>query len=218
LDATRDFYYFDPATGVPLNLGELNGLLAGGMPRPERIERPFVVEIGPAVAARADLAVREGENAFSAVPDALHLLEGMSYFRIIPRNNFLSQPRPIPVAQGFTKWGWDGYINHYNAMFPKRREYQRQSDRLEDFYEPLNQAAVTLSETDRPGRLRVQIDTFTPGFETFLVRVNESVWREQAGPTRDWDLAPGLNHLAVRVRTQRAILGPISYLEVSYHP
>ena len=46
LDATRDYYYFDPDTGVPLNALELHDLMAPLVPRVETWQHPFVPESG----------------------------------------------------------------------------------------------------------------------------------------------------------------------------
>ncbi len=142
----------------------------------------------------------------------------MGHFRIIPRNDFLTHPTPVPVHQGTTMWGWDGFLNFHDAQFPKRWEYQRYSDRALDFYEPLNQAQVSLAETADRGVLKVEVDTFTPGLETFLVRVDDGKWTEQKSPAWMWTLRPGKNGLEVRVRNVRSVLGPPSALEVTYNP
>ncbi len=217
LDATRDYYYFDPDTGVPLNVLELHDLMAPLVPRVETWQHPFVPESAKAVSAAVRVGIREGENPFSAAPDGRHLLETMGHFRIIPRNDFLTNPRPVPVHQGTTMWGWDGFLNYHDAKFPRRWEYQRYSDRAVDFYEPLNQAEVTLEETADRGALNVEIDTFTPGFETFLVRLDGGAWTEQRSPAWSWPLRPGLNRLEARVRTVRGVLGPVSEIEVAFH-
>lgn len=218
LDATRDYYYFDPDTGVPLNALEIHNLLAAYVPRVETWQHPFVPESGPEAAAKVRVGIRQGDNPFSAAGDGRHILEMFGHFRIIPRNDFLSHPRPVPVHQGATMWGWDGFLNYYDEKFPKRWEYQRYSDRALDFYEPLNQAEVVLEETADRGVLKVDVDTFTPGFETFLVRVDDGPWTELKSPVWPWKLNPGKNRLAVRVRNVRGVSGPASELEVTFHP
>jgi hypothetical protein len=115
-------------------------------------------------------------------------------------------------------WGWDGFLNYYDEKVPKRWEYQRYSDRALDFYEPLNQAEVYLAETEARGMLTVVINTFTPGFDTFLVRTGEGKWTEQKQPAWMWTLQPGKNRLEARVRNVRGVLGPVSALEVTYNP
>ena len=184
-----------------------------GTPRAPPAERgppPFVPESGAKVAAQVRVGVREGKNAFPAAEDGRHILEMFGHFRIIPRNDFLSHPLPVPVHQGTTMWGWDGFLNYCDEKFPKRWEYQRYSGRALDFYEPLNQAGITLEETAGRGVLKVEIDTFTPGFETLLVRLDGGPWTEQRSPAWTWTLKPGKNTLEVRARNVRGVLGPPS--------
>ncbi|MCD6308352.1 MAG: hypothetical protein J7M24_05075 [Candidatus Latescibacteria bacterium] len=219
MDATRDYYYFDPDTGIPLDCLEIHNKMAEQVPRVETWHRPFTGELLDKVGTKVRIGMREGYNPFSIVEQGTHLIEVMGHFRIIPRNNFLSQPLPVPVHTGATMWGWDGFLNHYDKKFPKRFEYQLQTNRRLDFYEPLNQSEVVLTETDKPGNLRVDVETFTPGgFDAFLVRVNDGEWFEVKKPTWDWQLAGGIQTLEIRARNVRGVTGPTSRLRVTYNP
>jgi len=218
MDATRDYYYFDLDSGTPLNLLETHNLMAPLVPRVETWQRPFAFEAAKEVSSNVHVGIREGENKFSIVPDGTHILEIIGHFRIIPRNDFLTNPLPVPVHTGATMWGWDGFLNFYDDKFPKRWEYQHYSNRAIDFYEPLNQAEVYLNETNERGALEIEIDTFTPGFDTFLVRFNEGKWMEQKQPKLLWSLKGGKNRVEARVRNVRGVLGPVSALDVTYNP
>ncbi|MFC1541196.1 hypothetical protein ACFL50_01960 [Candidatus Latescibacterota bacterium] len=219
IDATRDYYYFDKDTGIPLNMLEIHNLLKAEMPRVETIERPFIPEMGKEVVARINVGMRESDNQYSIVEDGRHILELMGYFRIIPRNDFLSNPYPVPVHTGNTMWGWSGFLNYYDEVFPKRREYQMQTNRAVDFYEPLNQSEVFLTETNNRGILNVEVETFTPGgLDAFLVCENEGEWKEQKENNWQWMLKSGLNSLKVRTRNVRGIFGPVSHLNVTFNP
>lgn len=218
MDATRDYYYFDPATGLPLNLLEIHQRMAPLVPRVETWQRPFVPEAGPEVAANVPVGIREGVNPFSIVKDGRHILEIIGHFRIIPRNDFLSNPRPVPVHTGATMWGWDGFLNWYDDVFPKRWEYQHYTNRPLDFYEPLNQAEVVLSETADRGVLRVDVATFTPGFESFMTSVDGGSWVAKKDHAWTWPLRAGKNRIEVRARNVRGVLGPVSTIEVTYNP
>lgn len=220
MDATRDYYYFDPETGEPLNLLEIHNLLAEQMPEPEDWRRPFGDRIGNEVVSRIDVGMREGVNDFSIEEDGRRLLRIMGHFRIIPRNDFLSNPLPVPVRTGATMWGWHGFLNWYDDIFPKREEYQTQTNRPTDFYEPLNQAKVFLNETDQPGLLRVDVDTYVPGgMDDLLVRVNGDEWETAGGDVSwYWSLNSGRNTIEVRTRNVSGVLGPVSHIDVSYNP
>ncbi len=220
MDATRDYYYFDPETGIPFNLLELHNLLAAKMPRVEDWKRPFAPEIGKELVKDLKVGQRQGNNPFPIQDGGGdHLLEIMGHFRIIPRNDFLSNPLPVPVHTGDTMWGWDGFLNWYDQVFPKRDEYQRYSDRASDFYQPLNQAKINLMETDKSGVLKVIVDSFTPGgSDGILVKLNEDNWQSQSQTVWDWQLLAGLNTIKVRAKNTRGILGPVSEIQVSYNP
>jgi hypothetical protein len=228
LDATRDYYYFDRKTGIPLNLLEIHNLLAARTKNPVTWDRPSIMEketgttptdeTSTIIISPIDVGIREGANPYSVVPDARHLIEITGYFRIIPRNDFLSHPVPAPVHTGASAWGWDGFLNYYDEKYPPRGEYHLETGRALDFYEPLNQAEVYLNETGERGALHVEVNTFTPGFETFLVRLNEGKWVEQKQPVWIWALKPGKNCVQVRVKNLRGVLGPVSTLNVTYNP
>jgi hypothetical protein len=224
LDPTIDTYYFDYDTGIPLNLLETHNLLAEQMPYIETWKRPFSPDIGKEVVSRIKVGMRQGNNPFSIIfsrgdNGGSWALETMGYFRIIPRNDFLSNPLPVPVHTGATCWGWDGFLNWYDDIFPKRNEYQRYTNRASDFYQPLNQAEVFLNETDKPGVLNVVVDNFTPGgFDAILVRVNDDNWVKQTESGWSWVLRSGLNRIRVRTRNTRGVLGPVSDIQVVYNP
>jgi len=224
LDPTIDTYYFNTETGIPLNLLETHNLLVEQMPRIETWKRPFSPDIGKEVVSHIKVGMRQGNNPFSIIYSegdngGRWALETMGHFRIIPRNDFLSNPLPVPVHTGATCWGWDGFLNWYDDTFPKRDEYQRHTNRPTDFYQPLNQAKVFLNETDKPGVLRVEVDKFTPGgFDTFLVGINDGSWVTQKESSWSWVLRSGLNSIKVRTRNIRGVLGPVSDIQVVYNP
>ncbi len=219
MDATRDYYYFDPETGVPLNELEIHNRLLEHVPRVEDWRNPVALEYQNQLGKNVNIGIREGDNPVSIVEHGTHLIEIMGHFRIIPRNNFLSEPLPVPVHTGATMWGWDGFLNWYDEKFPKRWEYQLQTNRAQDFYEPLNQSEVFLSETDSRGVLKVEIGTFTPGgLDCFLVKLDNGRWLEMKEPAWDWPLSGGMNTLEVRTRNVRGVLGPLSRLRVTYNP
>ena len=89
---------------------------------------------------------------------------------------------------------------YYSETFPRKREYQYHTNHRQDFNPLLNRAELILSETQEPDLLRVEIDTETPCFETFVVQVDEGAWRENPAPGLEWRLHEGLNRLRVKAR------------------
>ena len=224
LDPTLDTYYFDLKTGVPLNVLEMHQLLVELMPVTDTWDHPFAVDHGKEILSKIKIGLRQGNNPFSIKTSpgengGIWALETIGRFRIIPRNDFLSHPLPVPVHTGATSWGWDGFLNWYDAVFPKRDEFQNYSDRPTDFYQPINQAKIYLNETNEPGVLEVNIENFTPGgLEGFLVTTNSEKWELQKSAYWKWMLRSGRNLLKVRTKNVKGIFGPVSEIEVIYNP
>lgn len=224
LDPTLDTYYFDLKTGIPLNVLDIHQQLVSNMPRIETWQHPFAVDIAAEVVSKIHIGIRQGNNPFSILTSPGENGGGWAFgtighFRIIPRNDFLSHPLPVPVHTGATSWGWDGFLNWYDKIFPKRDEFQNHSNRAIDFYQPLNQVKIFLNETDEAGTLRVDLKNFTPGgFDRYLVSVNSDDWKFQKDNTWNWKLRSGKNIIKVRTRNIRGILGPVSEIDVNYNP
>ena len=71
-----------------------------------------------------------------------------------------------------------------------------------------------MSETQEAEILRVDIDTETPCFESFVVQVDEGGWRENPEPGLEWRLHEGLNRLRVKARNTMGVCGPESFAVV----
>lgn len=216
LDATRDYYIYDPETGIPMSLIEINGRLSEIMPRPVTWEFPLkwlVPDVS--LANRVRIAYREGKNKFS-VKDEQHgpeLLLYKGHLNMALRNDFASRPTPVPWRLS-SNWGGPLFYGYFDEKFPPKREYALHTDRWQDFNPPLNQAHLTLSETATPGVLRVDADTETPFFQAFLVQVDSGAWTENPSSSFSWPLHEGLNTLAVRARNTAGVMGPPSVISV----
>ena len=223
LDPSFDFYYYNQDSGIPLNVLECHKLVVARMRGIERPDRPYSATYRKEILPGIRVGVREGNNRYPIDSFARWLIGITGQFRIMLRNDFLSNPLPIPIAQGMTMWGWEGFLNWYDSIFIQRWEYQKQSDRFEDFYQPLNQAKIYLVETGVVGRLKAVVDVFIPGVpenekKRILVRVNDGKWKETYNLSWDWDLKPGNNQIEVRTINTLNVTGPISKIDVSYNP
>ena len=134
--------------------------------------------------------------------------------RYLPRNNFLSQPIPVPRMQGSTPgwtypdfWSWD---DGRNATIYHYRYY---TARRSDLDWTLNQVRFDAAYASKPKTLSVQMCTVTPYFDTYLVNLDGQGWNP-AARTVDWTLHAGKNRLEMRVRNSSGVLGPVSFLEV----
>jgi hypothetical protein len=216
LDATRDYYIYDPETGVPMSLIEINERLSEIIPRPVTWESPLKWLVPDAsMAERVRVAYREGKNAFS-VKEKKHgpeLLLLMGHLSLVLRNDFASRSTPVPWRLS-SNWGGPLFYGYFAEKFPPKREYALHTDRWQDFNPTLNQVHLTLSETETPGVLRVDADTETPFFRTFLIRIDAGAWAENPATFFSWSLHEGLNTLAVRSCNTAGVTGPPAEIAV----
>jgi len=216
LDATRDYYIYDPDTGVPMSLVEINARLADILPRPATWDTPIKWQVpSDSLAYDVRIAFREGNNAFSIadVAQGPHLLLLKGQLHVSLRNDFASRHTPLPWRIS-SNWGGNLLYGFYTDTFPRKREYAFHTNRPQDFTPPLNQAELTLTETENPAILRVDADTYTPCFESFVVRIDGGEWYVVDGSSFDWPLHEGLNTLRVRTRNTAGVMGVESLARV----
>lgn len=80
-----------------------------------------------------------------------------------------------------------------------------------DPYFPINQAHLTIDVKDPV--LSVKLDTFTPNFDRYELRIDRSGWSE-TDPSFAWDLHPGRNRLEARTVNRFGVKGPVSTVEL----
>lgn len=80
-----------------------------------------------------------------------------------------------------------------------------------DPYFPIGQAALSLRAAD--GEIQVALQTLTPNFQRYEVRINGGDWRT-CGESLRWNIHPRLNRLEVRTVNQFDVKGPLSTAEV----
>ncbi len=212
MDATRDYYYYDPATGIPLSLTEVNERIAPIVPRTADWNDPIWKQVTDFSAfLKADIGYREGDNKFSVkdVKHGPHLVLMKGQLHQVVRSDFASRPGLVPWRLS-GHWAGNQFLGWYSDTFPRKREYGMNTNRSADFNPPLNRSELTLSETETPGVLRVDIDTVTPFFEAFVIRFDDGGPVESASQPIEWPLHEGLNRLRVRARNNAGVMGPES--------
>ncbi len=116
---------------------------------------------------------------------------------IMTRNNFLQTWLPGELQHGFMQYTYDGYLWWKKTLIPEYEEYTFQTSHYRDMYWTLNQVQVFLSETGKPGELKVQFDTVTPNLDRMLVRLDGGEWKPVTGDMA-WVLKTGTNRLEVK--------------------
>jgi len=139
------------------------------------------------------------------------------YLHYLPRNNFYSEPHPIPLAQGFT-WDWPDYWSFLDAKTPRDEwSHRYYTKRRADLNWTLNQVRFAASFGERSGVVNLDMGTFTPNFGGYWCRSDKGSWNKSSARFA-WKLHPGENRLEMRVSNTAGVFGPISSITLSYHP
>jgi hypothetical protein len=226
-DVNQSWHHINPKSGAPYNLLDIHDMIIGryyGGEYADFANRPRrdTVKYGDDVACCYGTSTEPNEPR-SERQKTWHIKDGRYrvpsrwlHIRYMPRNNFLSQPRPVPVCQG-AHWDWTGFIIYEDAQTPKEYSYRYFTARRSDIAWTINQVRFDATLTDTPGTVAVQMGTATPYFDTFLVRTGDGPWKA-SGRTVAWKLDRGRNRLAMRVRNTSGVEGPVSHIEVVYQP
>jgi len=129
-------------------------------------------------------------------------------FGIPLRNNHLSQPAPAEIEHGREQYRWDRYLWWTVSVDdPTYPEYSYLSNRVADFYWPLNQVAVDLQQHDAD-TLIVHLDSQTPNLARYEAATDGKgkAWRTVESGFK-WPLHPGANQLRLRVINTFGVAG-----------
>ena len=207
-------YNCDSATGEPLNMLELHrhhldyyyaDRSIDFMADPAYIWRHLEVEPPP---------VRRG----SPTGHERSYLTGFcnaAFMHLVPRNNWYSAPTPRPLSHGTTDWPWNGYVAWYDERTPRRRQYARHTDRVQDLWPDLNKVRVHATAGLGSDRLFLHFETYTPNFDHFEVDVDDSGWKE-VGERWVWMLGAGRNSLRARAVNKSGARGKPACIALNY--
>lgn len=141
-------------------------------------------------------------------------LSNAAWARMMPRNDWMENHNPSPIAHGDSPYPWTGYINWYDERTPRMHQHKNYTDREADYWPTLNLVkiyAITGPENDR---LFLRFTTFTPNFDTYLVEIDEGEWIHST-EYFPWVLHSGINKLRVRVRNKSGDLGKPSLIKIN---
>jgi len=220
-DINHNWFYVNPKTGVPYNILEIHEAIiqhyyAGEFAEWDRRPREFKYSPEFACCYGTSLVPNvPPSDKKQYVKNGLHRVPSRwLHVRYMPRNNFLSKPIPVPKVQGF-HWDYSDYTIWEDAQTPKEYQYRNFTARRSDVNWTINQVRFAAECDDKQGVLNVQMGTFTPYFDTYLVKVDGKDWKE-AEQAFAWTLHAGTNRLEMRVRNTSGVLGPISLIELEY--
>ncbi len=196
VDGNTAWYAVDRKTEVPLSLWELR----------QRQLAAFRGEEFPPIKV---VVLAETKYEW---PDLEHwppLVE----LRLIPRSNFLEQTSPLPLNQGMRGWFWTGHYVWTDDAAPARLLYSHRIANRDNFEWTLNQAQLVFEATNEPGKLRVHVDTETPGFAAFVASVDGTM-ESTIENSFHWNLHKGENTLRVAPRNTTGRIGIPSSVEL----
>ena len=208
LDATRDFYWEDKASGEPLSMVEIRNELVRHLEKPETWEDPHTLRLGDKTLEDMRIEVHETGEWPAMDDNGGHLYQTTAHFRIVPRNDYYGQPYPLPISQGAEVWGWDGYLNWADDMVPPMKHFSHHTNRPGDFYWTNNQTRMTLVRTD-PNMLTVHLEHDMPNFAGFEACVNGGQWHP-VEPGFALPIEADRTELAVRAVNTLGLAGPVS--------
>ena len=135
--------------------------------------------------------------------------------RLVPRSNFLGQKSPLPLHQGMRGWFWTGHQVWTDEASPASLLYGERVSQRSNWEWTLDQAHMVLETTAVAGEVRVQLETQTPGFQTFVAGIDGKKL-EPVGREFTWKLRAGKNGLEVRPRNIAGREGSASGVVLEY--
>jgi len=218
LDATRDFYWYDKETGIPISTLEIHRALAERLAQVETWRHPFIFVQRPETYLKdLPIAAAGRHQPYSVEGEANFVFSTSAHLRMIPRSDIFSHPSPGPVSQGREVWCWDGYLNWADSKVPPLEHFTHHTNREKDFNWSLNQIRYVAEETPTPGLLTVSLNHNMPYLSVLLARIDGEEWRKVEARFQ-WSLHAGQNSLEVRGRNTGGVEGMTSSLVLEYQP
>ena len=128
-----------------------------------------------------------------------------AFLMYIGNNNLLDSPKDF---------GDNAFmlIDDWNREIPwHRRESPTNPNEM---FWTLGEAKIALYDAG-VGKLDVVMTTQTPGFATYLVKVNEGPW-QPSGDTFTWTLHKGENKITTTTQNIRGVTGPENHISLKY--
>jgi hypothetical protein len=204
VDGALAWYIVDEQTGTPLSIWELRQRQLQTL----RTEPTAPVRLVDAVRAKNK---EFGWQGLGPKPQNWYL-----EMRLIPRSNFLQEKAPLPLNQGTAEWSWTGSYVWTDDAVPAGFLFGNRVAKHSDFEWTLNQAHYVLEASEKPGTLRVHLDTETPSFETYLAEL-DSGKKKPVPAVFTWKLHRGKNFLRVKPRNCAGREGIASWIAVEYN-
>jgi len=203
VDGNMAWYFVDDATDVPLSLWELR----------ERQLQAVVSPNGPPDRSTRIVHLGTPRLDWQGLGDWPPFAE----LRLIPRSDFLSESAPLPLNQGMRGWFWTGHHVWTDAKSPASLLYGQRVSDARNWNWTLNQARIALEAAAAPGELQVHLETETPSFAEYIVKIDDEPPKTVAG-TFPWILRAGVNRLTVVPRNRACRYCIASAVRIEFQP
>ena len=185
LDATRDYYWYDPKTLVPLDTEEIHQVLAERLERPERWDRPYLFHQDlEAVVKDLPIAFYDGDYEHSTEEGSLFLVP---LVLPLPHRTALRRVQPAPSPAGEPR-----YRSVVVERLPQlgRRPSPATTPTLpstqigERISTRRSIKRGTVAEAIDERQLRIYLETETPGFTDLPSADRRTIMAGVSGPDR----------------------------------
>ncbi len=207
-DPSLSNYYYDKASGQPLNVLELHKIVSDNFvpngkdmhwwtERKSEETRAVVRRVG----GKKPVGGRIGAWHYGKPMDPnydwgwLHGYLAVGFAQMTPRNDFHSNPDKVSRHFGHAP-GYDGYPFWVDAKTPPTKGGHNWFTRRRDFYWTLDQASFRLVRSAGGGTLFVDFGNSMPHFSRYRIKV-DGVEVERIGRRYEWQMKAGLNTLEV---------------------
>jgi transglutaminase-like putative cysteine protease len=219
IDANGNVHYVDPKTKVPLGMLEVHdrmlAIYYGDKPLSRSNFKGRLTAVSDQVGTCWGAETAPGNiDSRSIAKKRPPRWAKWGIIRMMPRNNFYSQIRPLPKTQGFT-WDYSDYWIWEDAQTPPHYAYRYRNitGRRSDWQWTPNRVRFDTTCSADSRALTVRMSTVTPGFKTFVIRTDGGPWRP-VGRDLTWTLHVGRNKLEMRTRNALGVEGAVSSIEL----
>jgi len=142
---------------------------------------------------------------------------GFRYAGLVLRNDHLTSLSPYEPEHGMATYKWTGFLWWGRDIPQELPQFPLYSDRLKDFYWPVNQVSINLQRMEESHLLMVMLSSIAPNFETFEVSIDDDDWKPSASSFL-WNLKAGTNRLRARVKNKFGVVGRPSSVDMVFQP
>lgn len=154
------------------------------------------------------------------VTDLKTMVGDYKFFAVDLRNDHLSRSQHIWVRDGSLDWSdrYDYYAIWSTVPILTDPGYNqpKYSETIDDFYWSVNRTHMVLTTGMAPREISAQLTSYTPNFQTFMMKQGDAEWTRTAGMFT-WRLQAGINTVEVKAVNVFGVEGAPVRARVNVH-